>query len=609
MKTVLSLLLTAITVAAYAQPGSPDKSFGKQGVFLDTSIWALCYATAIQPDGKILAGGLSEDTERPLIPVLYLARYNTNGSIDQSFGENGKTLIRTVANIKAISARKIVVQPDNKILALCRFVPGALYGDVGLIRLNEDGSVDNSFGTNGFVLTTLSPWEDVLGGLALQPDGKIVVSGNRQDDESQPGPEFVLRYLPDGTPDESFGVNGQVFTYFTSNSTPGDVLLQPDGKIVTGSEYGALTSQFQLVRYNANGTIDESFGTNGIARLKPVSGFFSQLSSLALQADGKIIAAGGYGTMSLARFNANGTVDASFGNLGGYTNFYTPGITAISKNVFLTKDNKIVITGNYYKSAAEQVAAVQFNNNGAIDSSFGENGVAAGGFSENTYGSDIVSGFGLLQPDGKIIVSGSFLQNDGDTYNVALFRFNGDESRKQILIAKLRRWLQHHNGIVWNNISGASSYSVQRSTNGINWSTIFRSQPAARGSQPVNSYADPSPLPGTNYYRLQTTNVDGAVANSNVIAINSETSTISLSPNPAKNVLRIEGLSSSSKTKITVVGLGGNVAISNQLSPVPPNAGAVSSSCSLDIGALKPGNYLLRVETEGNVVTKQFVKE
>jgi uncharacterized delta-60 repeat protein len=612
MKIIFTLFVLILVVCnVSAQPGSPDKSFGKQGVYLDTSIRALCYAMAIQPDGKILAGGYTEDLEHPFnFGGFYIARYNPDGNIDASFGEDGKYIVRKIPGATPATTVAIVVLPDTKILACGYFITNQPYNDIGLVRLYSDGKIDSSFGTNGFVITKLGKWNEPIGGMAVQPDGKIVVSGNREDDESQPGPEFVLRYLPDGTPDASFGNNGQVFTYLNSLVRPGAVLLQPDGKIVTGSVYGVSTSQFQLVRYNPNGTIDESFGTNGIARLKPVSGFFSQLSSLALQADGKIIAAGGYGSMALARFNAIGIVDSSFGNLGGYTNFYTPDVTAISKSVFITKDNKIVITGNYYKSAAEQVAAVQFNNNGAIDSSFGENGVATGGFAENTYGSDIVSGFGLLQPDGKIIVSGSFLQNDGDNYNVALFRFNGDERRKQILIARIRRWLPHHNGIVWDNMPGVKNYAVQRSADGVRWTTVQSQQSTANSKSSVvnaqlstvNYYNDASPLAGTNYYRLQTTSVDGAIAYSNVIIINNEPSTISLAPNPAKNVLHIEGLSSSSRIKLTVVDLSGNVAIRHEPS-------TMNSSYNLNIAALKPGNYWLKLEVNGEVVTKQFVKE
>jgi len=602
MKIFLFFLVSMTIVSGYAQQGSTDKSFGKGGMILDTTIWANCNAMAIQPDGKILTGGYTEDVEHPLnLGGFYIARYNNDGSIDDTFGENGKIIIRKIQNVLAFSPKTIIVQHDNKILALARVVPGKLYGDIGLIRLNEDGSMDNSFGTNGFVLTSVSKWEDVLGGMVVQPDGKIVVSGNRQDDESQPGPDFVLRYLPDGSFDESFGEKGQVLTYFTSNVDPGSVILQPDGKIVTSDRYGVSTSQFQLIRYNIDGMLDKTFGAEGIARLKPASGFLNQPNSLAIENEGKIIVAGTYDAfepaMALARFNADGSIDSAFGNLGlGYTYFYTPNVSAIAKSVFVTANKKIVLTGNYYKSAAEQVAAVQYNSNGIIDSSFGENGVAAGGFAENKYGSDISSGVGLLQPDGKIIVSGSFLQNDGDTYNVALFRFNGDLNKKQILIAKIRRWLQHHNGITWDYNKNISSYVVQRSYDGTHFSSITRITASNNSNY---TYADPSPLSGNNYYRLQTTSLNGVVANSNVIAITANEDAIKISPNPAKSSLHIEGLSPN-KTKLTILDFTGNV----KLQAVANNA-----SYNLNIASLTTGNYLLKIEINGETITKKFLKE
>jgi uncharacterized delta-60 repeat protein len=546
MKSIFTFLVSVLfAYNVTAQPGSLDKGFGKLGVYLDTTIWAFCYTITQQPDGKIITGGYTQDLENPDdLGGLYVARYNIDGSIDENFGVNGKVIIRKVQGVTAFATKTIIVQPDNKILVLGYFAPGNFYSHVGIIRLNQDGLFDSSFGTNGFVLTSISKWSDVLGGMVLQPDGKIVVAGNKEVAPDQPGPDFILRYLPNGSPDESFGNKGQVFTYYTSNVTIGAVALQADGKIVTGEISGTSTRQFQLVRYKSNGFLDSAFGVNGVAILRPQSGFLIELNDLAIQQDKKIVAAGrlSEASMAVARFDSTGKPDPEFGSAEGYTYFNAPDVYAIAKNVFITAKNKILLTGFYSTSdPAKQVAAIQYNQNGTVDSSFGENGVAAGGFSENKYGEDITSGVGLLQSDGKIIVSGSFLQNDENTYNVALFRFEGDLTRKQILITKIRRWLQHHNGIIWDNISGIKSYAVQRSANGVRWTTV-NTQTTIINSQPstVNYYNDALPLPGTNYYRLQTTSVDGVVAYSNVIAINDEP-TINLSPNPAKNVLRIEG--------------------------------------------------------------------
>jgi len=208
------------------------------------------------------------------------------------------------------------------------------------------------------------------------------------------------------------------------------------------------------------------------------------------------------------------------------------------------------------------------------------------------------------------MLSGTTYINGDQMEYLTLARYNNDLSKKQIIVTKIKKWLQHHNGIVWDNVTGVKSYTVQRSADGVRWATVYR-LPITANSQSsiinsplstVNYYNDASPLPGTNYYRLQTTSMDGAVAYSNVIAISGQQSEISISPNPAKNVLRIEGLSSSNKTKITVVDLVGNVACSVQLK-------ANSSSYNLNIATLKPGNYWLKLEVNGAVITKQFVKE
>ncbi len=259
----------------------------------------------------------------------------------------------------------------------------------------------------------------------------------------------MLRYLPDGTPDESFGEHGVVLTEYTdANVYPGAVTLQEDGKILTGSIYRTSKRRYQVVRYNTDGSLDESFGEGGFARLLPqLYDIAIGVSAMTVQPDGKIVlgGSGGQGShIALARFNNQGGVDEAFGDKGGYTILPMEGGGSEAKSVFYSvADKKIIVTAHYYRTAAQQVAAVRYNENGIVDSSFGENGVATGGFSENRYGSDITSGVGALQPDGKIIVSGSFRQNDDDTYYVALFRFNGESSNQQPLIVRIKRWLQH----------------------------------------------------------------------------------------------------------------------------------------------------------------------
>jgi uncharacterized delta-60 repeat protein len=395
--------------------------------------------------------------------------------------------------------------------------------------------------------------------------------------------------------------------------------VQPDGKFITAGHIfnGGFSDNFLINRFNSDGSYDKSFGVNG-----SVSTIFSGGNSLPyaikILPDGKFFVAGVFistavglhSNMVIAKYNTDGSLDKTFGAEGSSMIDFNKR-SSEARNLLLQKDGKIILTGyteDCYGCGNTDFAIGRLNIDGSIDSSF-----ASAGKQISDFGTPTISKTSQLQDDKKIVLIGE----EANTASIVLARYNNDErSKKQILIAKIRRWLQHHNGIVWDNISGIKNYAVQRSGDGGKWSTVYRSpitvnnQATIVNSQlsTVKYYNDASPLPGTNYYRLQVTSVDGAVAYSNVITINNEPSTISISPNPAKNVLRIEGLSSSQnlptgrQAKITVVDLNGNVACSVQLK-------ANSSYYNLNIAALKPGNYWLKVEVNGEVVTKQFVKE
>ena len=185
-------------------------------------------------------------------------------------------------------------------------------------------------------------------------------------------------------------------------------------------------------------------------------------------------------------------------------------------------------------------------------------------------------------------------------YEIALARYNNDDlSKKQLIITKIKKWLQHHNGFTWDGNNSISSYAVQRSYDGVHWSIVHSQPSTVSSSQPaINYYNDPSPLNGTNYYRLQTTGVNNVVGYSNIIAV--PNSDIKISPNPAKNILQIQGLPSNQKAKITVVDFAGN----EKLQTVSNNI-----LYNLNIASLKAGNYLLKIEMNDEVVTKKFMKE
>jgi len=602
---LLTLLMFLVHgVQSQNKAGMLDSSFGNDGKVVSENYQGIAYASLLQPDGKIIIGGggsyYKGDT---LIKGSLLARYNTNGSPDLGFADSGRgAYILGDSGSYIPTIRSMALQPDGKIVALGNFaVQKGVFGPFSLMRFNPDGSADESFGIKGLMIGNISGGLDGAFKVALLKDGRIIVVGQLHEDVNDFGRNFIACYTQQGNFDRAFGDTGVAIISLEQPAAINSVAITSDDKIIVGGLYSLSPGYEILLKYKNNGTPDLSFGENGLAKMSfsdPNNGIV--LNDIVIDMEGKIVTGGvfylqhGKATIKVGRFTKEGFPDNDF-SADGYT--YTPYANgdAYANSVAVQQNGKIVTTGYYAVGDSGVFTVIRYNSDGSLDSGFGINGIQNTSF----FGQDIAYSVNI-QNDGKIVLAGQAVSEIESEVGIA--RYNGDESRKQILITKIRRWLQHHNGIVWDDVPGIKSYAVQRSADGVKWNTVYRSPITANSQSTINYYNDASPLPGTNYYRLQTTSIDGAVAYSNVITINSEPLAISLSPNPAQNVLHIEGLSSSQRIKVTVVDLGGNEACSVQLS-------ASSSSYNLNIAALKPGNYLLKLEVNGEVVTKQFVKE
>ena len=307
---------------------------------------------------------------------------------------------------------------------------------MGALRYNADGSLDSTFGNNGLVTTNIGPSYDSIGRLALQPDGKIVAAGNtaipRPPGEERNGDIAVARYSADGSLDPSFGNNGIVISdfgsvpnYFADDATA--VLLQPDGKIiVAGDSDGGGYYDFLIARYHANGTLDTTFGNNGFTKTDVGNGFEDGASDAVLQPDGKIILVGAanrsYASnldFAVLRYNANGTLDASFGN-GGQTVFVLDNLADEElTSVVLQPDGKIVALGDSNSSNRRGFLLARLNENGALDTTFGTGGIVATPFGNNSVQSAAL----VSQPDGKLLAGGfTPLYNTGD-FALARYEF------------------------------------------------------------------------------------------------------------------------------------------------------------------------------------------
>ena len=327
----IALLFSASGRMALASDGGLDPTFGIGGqVTTDFNHSTdIANAVALQSDGKLVVVGQTYTNNDYTGEDFAVARYNTNGSLDTTFGVSGK--VTTDFPGLAAVASSVVIQPDGKILVAGGAFPNFTFlGDFKIVRYNSNGSLDTTFGVGGIVTTSFPGQGSYAFALALQPDGKIIAAGtdfvNFSSDDSS-NTDFALeRYNANGTPDTTFGGDGQVTTDFDGfNDDAFAVLVQPDGKIVAvGSEKNPATYyDFAAVRYLANGTIDTTFGVAGKVRTDFGHADFDQARSAVLQPDGKIVAAGFESfnnTLSqffaLARYNANGTLDTTFSGDG-----------------------------------------------------------------------------------------------------------------------------------------------------------------------------------------------------------------------------------------------------------------------------------------------------
>jgi len=591
MKYLFNFLFAVIIItSAYAQPGTLDSSFGDAGKVIGPNYYAYVYATTIQQDGKIIAcGGGSYGNQGGFL----LIRYNPDGSVDSSFGTNGAVVTDFSGPID--EAYGVVVQPDGKILAAGQVGRNI---DAGVIRYLPNGDPDSSFGVNGIAVTELLGGDDYVSSMALQQDGKILVTGMQGTRYA-----FVIRYLPDGSLDNGFGDNGKQLTFFDREMEINSVAVQGDGKILIGGIADRLysSSKFLIIRYLSDDSLDEAFGEAGIVKATFPNYKNTKLYSIALQDDNKIVAAGGTTLgydefMALARFESNGIPDLLFGNEGKVITDFNRQISE-TKTVLLQPDGKIVAIGSAYDYIGINgvFALARYKTDGSLDSSFGTNGLQTTAVGDNARGNAAA-----MQPDGKIVIVGDTYIS-GQTYSsvFCLARYNGGKLNNLPEFAKIQKW-QGHYGFTWNSWPGNKTtyYSVGRSTNASSFTEI--AQVTDIPKQKKYKFEDPNPLSGIVYYRLTAVRTDGVMVNSNIITCGNDAGFIQLYPNPAKNSLHIEGLSATEKTKLSILDFSGYAKLVTT---------ATGNSYNFNIAQLKPGNYMLVIETKGNVVTKKFVKE
>jgi uncharacterized delta-60 repeat protein len=422
LSLAIGLALSANLTTTLAAPGALDTSFSTDGVqFNDVSGHDEGRAMAVQADGKILIGGYSNTAAPRFFGLL---RYNADGTLDTSFsgdGIGGTYLPSQVSPTDSI-ATALAIQADGKILQA-----GYSGGDFALVRYNSsNGGLDTTFGGgDGIVITDLGGM-DVATAMVIQADGKILLAGYT--DYGFDNNFALARYNSDGTLDTSFDGDGKLVEVYDSSVDLAYALaVQADGKILLAGStayYDQQTNEppyIHLRRYNSNGTLDTTFGTNGlVADYTHQAG--SEAYTLAVQPDGKILLAG-YGDngsnreMVVLRYLSTGALDTGFGTAGKITG---PISYDGARTLALQPDGKILMGGDIatYNGISEtwDFALARYNSNGTADTGFGAGGDYLVSF--DISGSDDHAYGMALQPDGKIVLGGSLFNGSDDDYAV-----------------------------------------------------------------------------------------------------------------------------------------------------------------------------------------------
>ncbi len=433
-------LALAFSVSTPAAPGDLDPGFGRGGRMLTdfTLSTDIAYAVALQPDGKIVVAGTTYTNNDFSSEDFALARYHANGTLDRTFGINGR--VTTDFPGLAAVASAVLVQPDGKIVVAGGAFPLFTFlGDIELVRYNTNGSLDAGFGNGGIVTTDFDGHGSYAFSVALQPDGKLVAAGTSfvafSSDDSSDTDFALLRYDADGSPDTSFGPsgNGRVGTDFDGfNDDAFAVLIRPDGRIVVAgsAKNPADFYDFALARYGANGALDTSFGSAGKVRTDFGGHNFDQARAAAFQADGKIVAAGfassPFGAMkfAVARYRANGAIDTTFSG-DGKTQIDFGSCCASAHSVLVQADGKLVVVGYpNSESSDSDFTLARLNTNGSLDASFGNGGKVRTSFGDLNGGAQGAA----LQPDSRIVAVGFQATNTPKGAQFALARYLNDGS-------------------------------------------------------------------------------------------------------------------------------------------------------------------------------------
>ncbi|HLP22256.1 MAG TPA: T9SS type A sorting domain-containing protein [Chitinophagales bacterium] len=605
MKKNLTFVFALITLVGYAQHNFTDSTYGVNGLFhrVLPNNSGNVYCHAVDSSGVLVLAGKHFNGNFPDHDWAII-KLRPDGKADSTFSTDGVVLDHISAQEDAVTA--VGIQSDGKIVA-AGYVNN--YASYGMIRYLSNGSRDVTFGNNGAV-TVLGSGNDGAKSMALAPDGKIYLTTL-----TSGGSTVLARYTTTGTLDSSFSNNGYIQFTLPVTSFTGKVSILPSGKILVYGHSGPYPSQgsnFTFVRLYNDGTIDSTFGTNGWTVTDRGSDR-EELNTIALQPDGKFIAAGTMGNgytyhAAVTRYNQNGTIDNSFGNNGLVEVDHSPLNIGNGSQVMLRSDNKVVVMSICNHDNDGFVYLQRFNSDGSYDTTYANHGhLHARLFSTvNHYG-------GSMLADNKILfASWGYAPGTSEGFHAARFKAepfyianNNCHSLYTLYPDGSQSWYAY----VQATGTGSLSYDW-------NWGDSTTSPNASAShtySTPGNynicltiiddadcqdTYCDSS----TYIFKTEQSMIYincGTIAPLNVgIAENTAAISPSIYPNPATAQLYIEA-GNNTLTQINFYDVTGNLVMS-----VAPSA----TSNQISVGSLPSATYILEVRTKETSVKRKWIK-
>jgi uncharacterized delta-60 repeat protein len=405
---------------ATAAPGDLDTTFSGDGKVISaisTSGDDVAKGVAIQRDGKIVVAGYCTGASSRDFCV---ARYNSNGTLDDTFSSDGKVIASITSSND--DGRAVAIQADGKIVVAgtCGVFPNR---DFCLARFTDVGILDDTFSSDGRVVTPIGLGDADASSIAIAADGKIIVAGSCVANSKS---NFcVARYLADGELDPSWFSDGTAVIGLTiDDDFANSVAIQPDGKIVIGGYCGPSTNvDFCLVRFLATTGLDTMFGSAGRV-FTEIGTFIEVISSLALQADGKIVAGGTYTlsgdpSFAITRYNVNGSLDVSFSN-DGIRAFSLGSGSDAARATAIQVDGKIVLAGRCDNAGRDAFCVARLNGDGTNDQTFSTNGTTITPI--GLAGDDIAEAM-AIDANGNIVLAGTC--GTAPNRNFCVARFEG----------------------------------------------------------------------------------------------------------------------------------------------------------------------------------------